>query len=128
MPIHESGEDYLESILKLQQQGKAVRSIDVVGDLGYTKPSVSIGMKRLRESGYITVDDGGIITLTPEGRAVAERIIERHRALTEFFIRLGVSPAVAERDACKVEHDISDETFRCLMAHAQNGVLPSQQA
>lgn len=126
MPIHESGEDYLESILKLQQQGKAVRSIDVVSDLGYTKPSVSIGMKRLRESGYITVDDGGIITLTPEGRAVAERIIERHRVLTEFFIRLGVSPAVAERDACKVEHDISDETFRCLMAHAQKGVLPSQ--
>lgn len=123
MPIHESGEDYLESILKLQQQGKAVRSIDVVADLGYTKPSVSLGMKRLRESGYITVDKDGFITLTAEGRAVAERIIGRHRALTEFFVRLGVDPTVAEKDACKVEHDLSDETFEKLLAHANSGRL-----
>lgn len=123
MSIHESGEDYLESILKLQQQGKAVRSIDVVADLGYSKPSVSVGMKRLRESGYITMDKGGVITLTPSGQAVAERIISRHRTLTEFFIRLGVDPAVAERDACKVEHDLSDETFEKLLAHAENGRL-----
>lgn len=123
MSIHESGEDYLESILKLQQQGKAVRSIDVVTDLGYSKPSVSVGMKRLRESGYITMDKGGVITLTPSGQAVAERIISRHRTLTEFFIRLGVDPAVAERDACKVEHDLSDETFEKLLAHAENGRL-----
>lgn len=123
MSIHESGEDYLESILKLQQQGKAVRSIDVVADLGYSKPSVSVGMKRLRESGYITMDKGGVITLTPSGQAVAERIISRHRTLTEFFIRLGVDPGVAERDACKVEHDLSDETFEKLLAHAENGRL-----
>lgn len=123
MSIHESGEDYLESILKLQQQGKAVRSIDVVADLGYSKPSISVGMKRLRESGYITMDKGGVITLTPSGQAVAERIISRHRTLTEFFIRLGVDPAVAERDACKVEHDLSDETFEKLLAHAENGRL-----
>lgn len=123
MPIHESGEDYLESILKLQQQGKAVRSIDVVADLGYSKPSVSVGMKRLRESGYLTVDKDGVISLTPSGQAVAERIISRHRTLTEFFIRLGVDPAVAERDACKVEHDLSDETFEKLLAHAESGRL-----
>ena len=124
MPIHESGEDYLESILKLQQQGKAVRSIDVVTDLGYSKPSVSVGMKRLRESGYITVDEDGVITLTADGRAVAERIISRHRMLTEFFIRIGVAPDVAEKDACKVEHDLSDETFARLMAYANGDKLP----
>lgn len=124
MPIYESGEDYLESILKLQQQGKSVRAIDVVNDLGYSKPSVSLGMKRLREGGYISVDGDGVITLQPTGQVVAQRIISRHRALTEFFIRLGVSPAVAERDACKVEHDISEETFQRLMDHANRGVLP----
>lgn len=121
MALYESGEDYLESILKLRQQGKAVRSIDVVADLGYSKPSVSVGMKRLREGGYITVDGDGVISLTPAGQEVAERIIDRHRALTEFFIRLGVSPEVAERDACKVEHDLSDETFEKLVAHAAQG-------
>lgn len=121
MPIHESGEDYLESILKLRQQGKAVRSIDVVADLGYSKPSVSVGMKRLREAGYITVDKDGILSLTESGETVARRIISRHRTLTEFFIRLGVSPEVAERDACKVEHDLSDETFEKLVAHAAQG-------
>jgi len=121
VPIHESGEDYLESILKLRQQGKAVRSIDVVADLGYSKPSVSVGMKRLREAGYITVDKDGILSLTESGETVARRIISRHRTLTEFFIRLGVSPEVAERDACKVEHDLSDETFEKLVAHAAQG-------
>ena len=121
MPIHESGEDYLESILKLRQQGKAVRSIDVVADLGYSKPSVSVGMKRLREAGYITVDKDGILSLTESGETVARRIISRHRTLPEFFIRLGVSPEVAERDACKVEHDLSDETFEKLVAHAAQG-------
>lgn len=121
MALYESGEDYLESILKLRQQGKAVRSIDVVADLGYSKPSVSVGMKRLRESGYITVDEDGVISLTPQGEAVAQRIIGRHRTLTAFFIRLGVSPEVAERDACKVEHDLSDETFEKLVAHAAQG-------
>ena len=121
MALYESGEDYLESILKLRQQGKAVRSIDVVSDLGYSKPSVSVGMKRLREGGYITVDGDGVISLTPAGQEVAERIIGRHRTLTAFFIRLGVSPEVAERDACKVEHDLSDETFEKLVAHAAQG-------
>ena len=118
MSIHESGEDYLESILKLQEQGKSVHSIDVVADLGYSKPSVSVAMKKLRESGHVLVDDAGVITLTPKGEAVARRTWERHRTLTEFFVRLGVDPAVAEQDACKVEHDLSEETFQRLLAHA----------
>lgn len=119
MPIHESGEDYLESILKLQEQGKAVRAIDIVSDLGYSKPSVSVAMKKLRESGYIQVDSLGVITLTDEGRAVAGRTWERHRTLTGFFVALGVDPQVAEQDACKVEHDLSDETFDKLLRHAR---------
>lgn len=119
MSIHESGEDYLESILKLEEQGKQVRSIDVVSDLGYSKPSVSVAMKKLRESGYVQMEEGGVITLTASGRAVAMRTWERHRTLTEFFIRLGVDPQVAEQDACKVEHDLSDETFEKLLIHAK---------
>ncbi len=119
MSIHESGEDYLESILKLEEQGKQVRSIDVVSDLGYSKPSVSVAMKKLRESGYVQMDEAGIITLTPAGREVAMRTWERHRTLTEFFVRLGVDPKVAEQDACKVEHDLSDETFEKLLKHAK---------
>ncbi len=119
MPIHESGEDYLESILKLQEQGKTVHSIDVVADLGYSKPSVSVAMKKLRESGHILTDDAGVITLTPAGREVAVRTWERHRVLTEFFTRLGVDPKVAEADACKVEHDLSDETFEKFLAYAR---------
>ena len=119
MAIYQSGEDYLESILRLREQGKAVRSIDVVADLGYSKPSVSVAMKKLRESGHIQVEDNGVITLTPQGEAVACRTWERHRTLTEFFIRLGVDPKIAEQDACKVEHDLSDETFDKLLALAR---------
>ena len=118
MAIRESGEDYLESILRLREQGKAVRSIDIVSDLGYSKPSVSVAMKKLRESGHIQVEDNGVIALTPKGEAVARRTWERHRTLTDFFIRLGVDPKVAEQDACKVEHDLSDETFDKLLALA----------
>lgn len=122
MPIYQSGEDYLESILKLEEQGKRVRSIDVVADLGYSKPSVSVAMKKLRESGYVSVDETGAIALTDAGRQVAQRTWGRHRALKDFFVRLGVDPAVAERDACKVEHDLSDETFEKLLAHAKSNL------
>lgn len=122
VPIYQSGEDYLESILKLQEQGKHVRSIDVAAELGYSKPSVSVAMKKLRESGHIRVDEGGVIALTDAGREVAMRTWERHRTLKDFFVRLGVDPAVAERDACKVEHDLSDETFEKLLAHAKGNL------
>ena len=119
MPIYQSGEDYLESILRLGEQRGQVRSIDVVADLGYSKPSVSVAMKKLRQSGHIRVDEGGFIALTDLGREVAMRTWERHRTLKEFFVRLGVDPEVAEHDACKVEHDLSDETFEKLLQHAK---------
>ena len=119
MPIYQSGEDYLESILRLGEQTGSVRSIDVAADLGYSKPSVSVAMKKLRQSGHIRVDEGGFIALTDLGREVAMRTWERHRTLKEFFVRLGVDPAVAEHDACKVEHDLSDETFEKLLQHAK---------
>lgn len=119
MSIHESGEDYLESILKLEEQGKQVRSIDVVADLGYSKPSVSVAMKKLRQSGHVRMDESGLISLTDTGRAVAVRTWERHRTLRDFFVRLGVDPKVAERDACKVEHDLSEETFERLLEHVR---------
>ena len=119
MSIHESGEDYLESILKLKQSLGQVRSIDIVGELGYSKPSVSIAMKRLRESGYIEMAQDGYITLTESGQQVAERIYGRHQALTSIFVALGVSKETAAADACKVEHDLSEETFQKLCQHAE---------
>ena len=119
MVIHESAEDYLESILILQEQCGSVRSIDIVNKLGYSKPSVSIAMKKLRENGYVQVDEDGGLVLTEAGMAIARRVYDRHRLLTEFFVRLGVDPEVAARDACRVEHDLSEQTFSKLVDHAQ---------
>lgn len=111
MVIHESAEDYLESILIIQEQSGQVRSIDVVNKLGFSKPSVSIAMKKLRENGYISMAADGLITLNASGLDIASRIYHRHRTLTELFTLLGVSPENAAADACKVEHDLSEETF-----------------
>ena len=111
MVIHESAEDYLESILVLRERRGVVRSIDIVNELGFSKPSVSIAMKKLRENGYISMEPDGRITLNESGLAIANRIYDRHKTITRFFILLGVSEDVATEDACKVEHDISDETF-----------------
>lgn len=121
MEIYRSAEDYLEAILMLRERLGVVRSIDIAGELGYSKPSVSIAMKKLRENGYILVDKEGYITLLPAGEKVAQHIYERHRLLTEFFVRLGVDPQVAADDACKVEHDLSDETFQKIKEHAMKG-------
>ena len=117
MALHQSGEDYLEAILALRQQKGTVRSIDVVQYLGYSKPSISRAMSILRSSGYITMEKDGRLELTQAGEAVAQSIYERHRFLTQWLIRLGVSPEVAAEDACKIEHDISEETFARLKAH-----------
>lgn len=117
MEIHESGENYLETILILKNEKGLVRSIDVAQHLDFSKPSVSRAMSQFRESGLITVDKKGFITLTESGLKVAERIYERHRCLTEWLTSLGVTPAVASADACKIEHDISDETFQKLKEH-----------
>ncbi len=117
MNIYESAENYLEAILIVRERKGLVRSIDVVNQLGFSKPSVSVAMKRLRENGYLSMDEAGVITLLPAGEEIAQRIYERHRTLTEVFTALGVSPEVAAADACKVEHDLSDETFQKLKEH-----------
>lgn len=118
MNIHESAEDYLESILVLKERQGMVRSIDVVHHLGYSKPSVSVAMKHLRENGYIEMDREGYITLLPPGEEIARRIYTRHKLLTRFLVQLGVSEEVAAADACKIEHDLSDESFEKITAHA----------
>jgi len=117
MNIYESAENYLEAILMLKDRLGLVRSIDIAGELGFSKPSVSVAMKKLRESGYIEVDKEGFITLLPQGEEIAQRMYERHRLLTDFFARLGVEEETAAADACKVEHDLSSETFSLLKAH-----------
>ena len=122
MVLQESGEMYLESILVLIRQGKAVRSIDIVDYMGYSKPSVSRAMGLLKSGGYIKVDENGFITLLEPGREVAEMIYERHTLLTQYLTRLGVSPEVAAEDACKLEHVISDESFQAIKKHAHLGV------
>ena len=119
MTIHKSAEDYLEAMLMLKQERGYIRSIDVAEKLGVTKPSVSYATKRLRESGYISFDPAGMILLLPPGQEIAERMYERHMLLTELLIGLGVSPETAQEDACKVEHDLSDETFDAIRRHAK---------
>lgn len=120
MVIHESAEDYLESILIIQEQSGQVRSIDVVNKLGYSKPSVSIAMKKLRESGYINMAGDGNITLTDSGMEIASRIYRRHKTITRLFELMGVSPEQAAVDACKVEHDLSEETFGRICAYVED--------
>lgn len=114
MPIQESGEMYLESIYRLLQSGKHVRAIDVGEYMGYSKPSVSRAMGLLKKGEYIIVDKDGSITLTESGKAVAEKIFERHTLITELLVSLGVDADVAADDACKVEHVISDESFEAI--------------
>lgn len=124
MHIRESAEDYLEAILLLKEQLGLVRSIDVARHMHYTKPSISIAMKRLRESGYVEIDGEGFITLLPPGQEIAQRIYTRHRLLTRFLTHLGVSEEVAAADACKIEHDLSEETFQKILEHAQRNMPP----
>lgn len=119
MEIHKSSEDYLEAMLMMQEKHGYVRSIDVAEHLGVTKPSVSYATKRLREAGFLTMDADNHITLTDAGMEIAQRVYQRHKLLTEFFIRLGVDEETAKEDACKVEHDLSQKTFDAICAHAK---------
>ena len=119
MHIHESGEMYLETIHVLSKKNGAVRSIDISEHMGYSKPSVSRAVAHLKGDGYILVDKDGYITLTESGLSVAKKIYERHTVLTQLLIRLGVSPETAASDACKIEHNISDESFEALKKHAE---------
>ena len=121
MNIYESAEDYLEAILMIQERKGYVRSIDIVEELQFSKASVSIAMKKLRENGYVSVDHAGKITLLKPGREIAERIYERHKVLTSLFERLGVNHDTAAKDACKVEHDLSPETFNALKRFCEKG-------
>ncbi len=123
MSLQESGEMYLETILVLSQKLSGVRSIDVCEEMGYSKPSVSRAVGILKNGGYILVDRDGYITLTDEGKYVAERTYERHRVLSRFFESIGVSPERAAEDACKIEHDISDESFDALKRYIADNAL-----
>ena len=117
MHLQESGEMYLETILILSKKSPFVRSIDVGEYMGFSKPSVSRAVGLLKKGGYIAVSEEGHLTLTEAGYEIANKIYERHTLLTQYLIRLGVSPEVATEDACKMEHDISDETFEAIKRH-----------
>lgn len=119
MKIQESAENYLETILMLKEEKGAVRSIDIVRHMDFSKPSVSRAMSLLRENGYITMDKDGYIELTDDGKAIAATIYERHQLLTQWLIRLGVSPETAAADACRIEHDLSPESFEKIKSHIQ---------
>ena len=119
MKLHASGEDYLEAILVLQRQKGMVRSVDVARHLEVTKPSVCNAVATLWDGGFLTMDEDYSLHLTDVGREVAEQIYEKHRFFTDRLIEAGVDPDTAERDACRIEHVISDESFRCLKAAAK---------
>ena len=119
MEIRQSAEDYLEAILMIKEKKGYVRSIDVANQLNVSKPSVSYATKRLRENGYITFNEDGMISLTDSGMEIADKIYTRHKVLTDIFRKLGVSDEVAAEDACKIEHDLSPETFDALCTYAR---------
>ncbi len=116
----ESVEDYLETILILSKQKPQVRSIDVANELGYSKPSVSVAMKNLRQKNFVLVSEEGYLSLTEEGMKVAATVYERHSVISDWLIRLGVSREVAVEDACRMEHDISEESFSAIKKYLQS--------
>lgn len=120
MIIKESAENYLETIYVLKNKNGNVRSIDVATELGFSKPSVSVAMKKFREEGYITIDETGYISLTCSGLKIAERIYERHEIIAKVLMIIGVSEKVAYEDSCKIEHDISNETFEKLKMYLES--------
>lgn len=123
MKIQESAENYLETILILRQRIGDVRSVDIANELGYSKPSISIAMRNLRENNYISVDKNGFITLLPPGQEIAERMYERHTFLTHCLSSLGVAPDIAAEDACRIEHVISAESFEAIKAYVKKAEL-----
>ncbi len=117
MKSNESAEDYLEAILMLAEKGEAVRSVDIARLLGYKKSSVCVGMKHLLEKGHIVFSDNGHITLTESGMQIAQKTYERHKLLTEWFLSMGISEETAAKDACRVEHFLSDASFEAIKKH-----------
>ena len=125
MAVSEAIENYLETIYILSQQQNEVHAIDICSYLSYSRPTVSIVLRQMREHGLVTVNEDNHIYLTEEGHRIASRIFERHQALTQLLTQLGVSHETAVRDACKIEHDLSDETFEAIKRHmAQHGAQP----
>lgn len=124
MKIKESAENYLETILMLKKKSGYVRAVDIAHELSFTKASVSVAMKSFRDEGYVTVDDDGGISLTDKGREIAERVYERHLVITKALVALGVDEQTASEDSCKIEHDISVQTFEKIKEHlATYGIL-----
>ena len=117
LKTHESAENYLETIFILGQGGNHVRSIDIVNEIGFSKPSVSVAMKNLREKGFIEIDNNGYITLTEDGRQIAESMFERHILISDWLIYLGVDKKAAVNDACKMEHAMSEQSFMAIKKH-----------
>ncbi|MBO5432681.1 MAG: metal-dependent transcriptional regulator [Clostridia bacterium] len=117
MHLQESGEMYLETVYILSKKSESIRSIDICEHMGYSKPSVSRAVGLLKNGGYVTVDEKGYITLTNEGKSVAEKMFERHTILTDFLVKLGVDKDIASEDACKIEHHISEESFEAIKRH-----------
>ena len=122
----ESLEDYLEKILMLQKSRGQVRSIDIANEMNFTKPSVSVAMKKLREKEYITMADNGYITLTESGKKRAENVLERHTILADLLMRIGVNKETALTDACKVEHDLSEESFEAIKQALHSAIISSK--
>lgn len=119
MKIHESAENYLETILILSQKKAQVRSIDIVNELEFSKPSVSVAMKNLRQNGYVLMDKDGYLTLTDAGKEIAETIYERHQFLSQWLVQLGVDEQTAVGDACRIEHVISAKSFQAIKRHVE---------
>ena len=119
MKIQKASEDYLETMLMLRESLGYIRSIDIAEHMGVTKPSVSYATKRLRENGYITMDKDGLITLTESGLSIAMQMFQRHKILTDVFVKMGVDPETAAEDACKIEHDLSQATFDAICRLAE---------
>lgn len=119
--IRESAENYLETILILQERNGSVRSIDIAAELEFSKPSVSVAMKNLREQECITMGEDGLISLTEKGRKIAESVYERHTLFTQWLVSLGVDAATAAQDACRIEHVLSKETFEAIKRHVESG-------
>ncbi len=119
MKIHESAENYLETILMLWQRKGSVRSIDIANELEFSKPSVSVAMKNLRQGGYIEMDASGEIRLLPPGLEIAQKVLEKHNTISSFLVALGVDPETAAEDACRMEHVISNESFDAIKRHAE---------
>ena len=120
MIIKESQENYLETILVLEKKNGYVRSIDIANELGFSKPSVSVAMKNFKNEGYIETDDSGRITLTQKGRKIAENVYDRHEIIAKVLMLLGVTSETAYEDSCRIEHDISEETYEKLKEHVEN--------